>query len=637
MSDFSDNGAFVDDSDIYGKNIKTVPKPKNNIGIDTENKMIDDLSSVVGSQSIDMAELEKFTTLSGDRNQLYSLIDQMGADAILSAALETYAEDCTERNPQGKIVWAESADSDTAKYIGFLLDQLNIDKNVYKWVYSLCKYGDLYIRLYRESEVEDDLFSNTKYENDVKKKLNEDVKVKAFSKNDKFIHYVEAVPNPAEMFELTKYGISYAYIDAPSPMAANYDYTGEEAWLTNAQNKYIYQFKKSDVTIYPPTEFVHACLEDATDRFPEMVDIFNDAETLESDDEAAKLSYKVRRGSSLLKNIFKVWRELQLLQNSVLLNRVTKSSIVRLIQVEVNDMPKERVRPHLDQIKSLIEQKSAIKTGTKMSEYTNPGPIENNVYVPTRNGQGSITTSQIGGDVDVKSLADLEYYRDLLFGNLRIPKQFLGFTDDATGFNGGTSLSLISSRYAKMIKRIQTTISQAVTDIINILLQDKGQTKYINKFSIHMVEPMTEEEKNRQENMSSEIQIVSDTMSLIDGIEDQSIKLQILKSLLSGVITNSEVVDLIQQSIDQLEEQNAENGDVDAEDDEDVEIDFGGGSSGGRRPRPSSSINDLAGPSEPSGGGSEQQTFDQESPGEAAGELPSMNDLGLDFADSTQF
>jgi hypothetical protein len=57
----------------------------------------------------------------------------------------------------------------------------------------------------------------------------------------------------------------------------------------------------------------------------------------------------------LLYTAFKTWRELSLLENSLLLNRVTKSSIVRIISVEVGDMPKEQVGPHLQGIKSLIE------------------------------------------------------------------------------------------------------------------------------------------------------------------------------------------------------------------------------------------------------------------------------------------
>ena len=40
-------------------------------------------------------------------------------------------------------------------------------------------------------------------------------------------------------------------------------------------------------------------------------------------------------------------------------------------------------------IKQLIEQKSAINEGTSMEEYTNPGPMENNIYVPTYNGIGA--------------------------------------------------------------------------------------------------------------------------------------------------------------------------------------------------------------------------------------------------------
>ena len=90
---------------------------------------------------------------------------------------------------------------------------MNIDKNIYRWVYSLCKYGDIYLRLYRESDwKEDNLFSNGKE----KTSLNEDVKIKKYSQNDHYVNYLEMYPNPADIFELTKFGKSYAYINAPS-------------------------------------------------------------------------------------------------------------------------------------------------------------------------------------------------------------------------------------------------------------------------------------------------------------------------------------------------------------------------------------------------------------------------------------
>ena len=62
----------------------------------------------------------------------------------------------------------------------------------------------------------------------------------------------------------------------------------------------------------------------------------------------------------------------------------------------------------------------------------------------------------------------------VVHNSLRVPKQYFSQTGDSTGFNGGTSLSLISARYAKMVKRIQNIICQMVTDAINIILIDKG-------------------------------------------------------------------------------------------------------------------------------------------------------------------
>ena len=641
----AENNAFVKDDTLYGKTIETVPKEPKNIGIDVDASLIYDLANLDASQR-DLSEIEKFTNISTDRNTLYSLIDQMAADPRMSVALEYYAEDSTERNEQGKIVWAESNDADTAKYINFLLDSLNINKNIYGWVYSLCKYGDVYVRLYRESEMDDDLFQQDEDETQEKKQLNEsaqmqeDLNVKAYSKNDRYVHYVEMVPNPAEMFELTRFGQSRAFIQAPAPFSTDYNYTSEEAWLANAANRYTYKFKKEDITIYPPTEFVHALIDDNVDRFPETVDIFKTNDDYESDKNS--LSYSVRKGHSLLAGLFKVWREMMLLENSVLLNRITKSSIVRVIGVEIGDMPKEMVKPHLNGVKSLIEQKTAIHTNDKMSEYTNPGPIENNIYIPTRNGQGAITTTQIGGDVDVKSLIDLDHFADLLYGQLGIPKQYMGVTDDSTGFNGGTSLSLISAKYAKRVKKIQQAMINMITDLINLLLVQKKQTKYINKFSIQMLKPMTEEEKNRQENLSSEIQMVSDVMNLTQDIEDPIIKLKMLKALLSNSITNTEVIDLIQEQIDALEAQIEEGNNPDDEEkssDEDMDLNFDNDYhvSGGNNFNDDASdfASEFGGEEET--GGEETATEEPASTGGETVQLPSMNDIGLDFADSTQF
>lgn len=241
----------------------------------------------------------------------------------------------------------------------------------------------------------------------------------------------------------------------------------------------------------------------------------------------------------------------------MLLNRVTKSAILRVISVEVGDMDKNDVGPHLQGIKALMEQKSAINTGKSFNEYTNPGPIENNIYVPTYNGKGAITTTQVGGDVNISQLPDIEYFQNKFFGAMRIPKQYFGLTDDGAGFNGGQSLSIISSRYAKMVKRIQNAVLQALTDAVNIILIDKGMDNSVNNFTLHMTPPTTQEELDRRDNISSKIGLVGDVMNQLSDVEDKVNKLNALKSLLTGTV-NSDVINSIEKEIERIEDEGAE-------------------------------------------------------------------------------
>ncbi len=235
-------------------------------------------------------------------------------------------------------------------------------------------------------------------------------------------------------------------------------------------------------------------------------------------------------------------------------------------------MGKNEVQVLLRRIKTMIEQKSAYNLGTSMQDYTNPGPIENVLYFPVHEGKGRVEASQIGGDVNVGDLVDLDYWKNKLYGSLGIPKQYLGDTDDAAGFNGGTSLSLISSNSAKRVKRGQNAYIQMITDAVNLVLLERGLVNYINKFSLKMQSPTTQEEKDRKENMSNSINNVREIMSLLDEIEDKQTKLEILKSLLSNAITNTEVIGFIQDEIDKLDETPEEEQSTDSD-----EFDFGGG------------------------------------------------------------
>lgn len=534
-NNIEDSVYLIDDS-IYGNKIKKVTPEGKESDVGISDVMYDNIIQSGINSTIDLSGINSLSQQATTRNEMYNIYDTMCEDGQISAVIKTYAEDATQRNAEGNIVWATSNDSNIAYLINYYIDSLNIDKNIYKWAYSLCKYGDLYIRLYRESEYDDAIFGKKN------RNLTEDVKIKAFKKNDKYAHYVEMVTNPAEMFELTKFGKTVGFIKSPV-----------DGVIVRSQNNidfmnYAYKFKRNDITIYPPTEFVHAAIEDNVSRYEESVNIFLNDSDYDNDNNA--YSYTVKRGQSLLSNVYKIWRELQLLEASVLLNRVTKSSIVRLINVEVGDMPKENVAKTLMGIKQMIEQKAAINKGSGMSEYTNPGPIENNVYVPTHDGVGAISTTQIGGDVDVKSLADLEWYLNKLYGSLQVPKNFFSQNDDAAGFNGGQSLTIISSRYAKTVKHLQNILTQLLKDIFNLILLDKGLDSYINNFEVHIQPPVTQEDIDRMENQSTKVQLSRDIMDMLSDIEDAPARLKILKSLMKNIVTDPDIITELDEQIE---------------------------------------------------------------------------------------
>lgn len=544
----------LDNQDI-GKKISAKPAPEPKIGIDLEDDFIKNIASAYQVSKLDITELNEFLQVSQRRDNLYQLIDAMCEDSTIAAILETYAEDATETNDTGEVVWVDASEPTVGKYIDFLLKSMDINKHAYSWVYSLIKYGDLYLHLYRESDYkEDTLFKDVSKKNT----LNEEIKINAYSKNDNYSGYVEKVPNPAEMFELVKLGKSMGYIKAD--VAQNYSKQRD-----TINDFYKYSFKRGDINIYDATNFVHATLDDNQNRYKEEVCIYLE------DKNKDEYVYDVNRGQSLFYNVFKIWRMISLLENSMLLNRVTKSAIIRLIQVEVGDMDKTMIAPHLQGLKSMIEQKAAVNAGNSMSEYTNPGPIENYIYVPTHNGVGAIQASEIGGDVNVgTSLPDIDYFVNKFFGAMRIPKQYFGLTDDGAGFNGGTSLSIISSRYAKMIKRIQNSFLQAITSVINLFLIDRGFTSYIGKFTLRMQEPTTQEEIDRRENKLGKIQIASDLLNMISGeMTSEENKLELLKSILSSVVDN-DIIEIIEKEIKDLESNDS---DLDKKDNLDLDVD----------------------------------------------------------------
>ena len=294
------------DQEVF-KNIdyvnKAIPSPlpdKIN-DIDTDNHIYDNIIDSQERGTLDVSSLNSFTGISRSRDEVYSLLDLMAEDPIISTALEIYTADSTEPNEQGKVMWCESNDEKITGAVTQILDAMNIDKNAYGHMYALYKYGDIYLKLYRKSEFDFEKLKEKRDKSQLNESadVNEDLILKIYSKNDRYAEYAELVKNPADVFDLVKFGKTCAYIRTHVGVLNNYN---KDNKVPLTSNQYFYRFTNNDVDIYGATDFVHASLEDNSDRTVEEVSLSTDGEDANTD----LLTFNVKRGQSLLYNSFKV-------------------------------------------------------------------------------------------------------------------------------------------------------------------------------------------------------------------------------------------------------------------------------------------------------------------------------------------
>lgn len=512
--------------------VKVVPKDNEYNGVDiTKDK--DDLANKQIAASgrgsiIDTEAIGKFRTLSTDRQERYTEFENLLKDATIAAAVEMYADDATQYDYRtGKIIWAESDDSDIAKAANRLIDVLGINDKAWTHIYSLCTYGDVYLRLYRKGDESD---YNEMYR--TQKSGQTAVRVKPQDKSRPIEEYIEYVDDPASMYDIQVRDKTAGFIKM-----VNSDPQDKSSSYYNA---FVSQtLDLSDVNVYDRTSFVHICLSGNIERNPELIAL-TDPKT------GATNVYKVKTGKSILADAYEPTQTLKLLEDSMMLSRVTKSALVRILQIEVGNMPKPEVESLLRRIKNMIEQKMALnKENGVVSSYNSPGPIENIVYVPTKDGKGAITSNNLGGDVNIKDIVDIDYFNDKKLSALKIPKQYLNY-DAPEGLGNGTSLTKLSSRYAHTVMRIQNAYISGITSLLNILFMDKG-LEYTGKFTIKMVSPSTLEDIERDEQTQTRIQHANDIVQMLeDKIEPNGVE-KVIEWLFTEYLNLSDISDIIKK------------------------------------------------------------------------------------------
>ena len=202
-------------------------------------------------------------------------------------------------------------------------------------------------------------------------------------------------------------------------------------------------------------------------------------------------------GKSILENIFKVYKQKELLEDAVLIYRVQRAPERRVFKIDVGNMPSHMAMAFVERVKNEMHQRR-IPTmsggGNNMMDATyNPLSINEDYFFPqTADGRGSSVEPLPGGQ-NLGEIDDLKYFNNKMARGLRVPSSYLptGPDDSATPMSDGrVGTALIQEyRFNQYCERLQKLIVQKLDDEFKMFMRWRGFNIDSGLFSLSFCAP----------------------------------------------------------------------------------------------------------------------------------------------------
>jgi len=132
---------------VGGKKLKVVDTARyQGDGNPHTSKVIDRYGRLHGTKGTPISVYNQYNSFAATKIDLYTDYEAMDTDAIISSALDIYADESTLKNDQGDVLTIKTDNDNIRKILRNLFyDVLNIEYNLWPWIRNLCKYGDFYL------------------------------------------------------------------------------------------------------------------------------------------------------------------------------------------------------------------------------------------------------------------------------------------------------------------------------------------------------------------------------------------------------------------------------------------------------------------------------------------------------------
>jgi hypothetical protein len=213
-------------------------------------------------------------------------------------------------------------------------------------------------------------------------------------------------------------------------------------------------------------------------------------------------------GSSVLESARRIWRQLILMEDAMLVYRIVRAPERRVFYIDIGNVPPEEVANFMEQAQtSLKRNKVSDKSNGKMDLRYNPLSVDEDYFIPVRGGETGTKIDSLAGGTNAAAIEDVQYIQKKLFAALKIPKAYLGYDED---IGSKSTLAQEDIRFSRTISRIQKVIISELNKMAMIHLYSHGyEGEDLLDFTLKLSNPSTIAQQQKLELISSRFDIAA--------------------------------------------------------------------------------------------------------------------------------
>ena len=415
-------------------------------------------------------------TGSPNRVERYQQYEVMDSDPEVNAALDILAEFCTQKNKDGKtpfsVQWRHKATNTEIKILGEYLQQWTklqkFDTRIFRILRNVFKFGDAFF--IRDPETQKWTYVDPS-------KITKIIVNESDGKKPEQYIIKDIAPNLMDLVA-TQITPNINPRQGSGGLSGSGGYLGAGQASKGAQSPYA----GGNSSRFGTTETEHAV-------GAEHVIHLSVSEGLDN-------NYPF--GNSLLENIFKVYKQKELLEDAILIYRIQRAPERRIFHIDVGNMPSHMAMAFVERVKNEIHQRRIpSQTGggqNVIDSAYNPLSINEDYFFPmTADGRGSKVDTLPGG-TNLGEIDDLKYFTNKLFRGLRIPSSYLptGADDSQASFNDGRvgTAYIQELRFNKYCERLQSLITSVFDEEFKLYMHSRGVNIDANLFELKFNPPL---------------------------------------------------------------------------------------------------------------------------------------------------